>query len=62
MNKIKFVDTTIRDGNQSLMATRMRTEEMLPILEKVDRVGLHAIECWGGATYDACIRFLGEDP
>lgn len=62
MNKIKFVDTTIRDGNQSLMATRMRTEEMLPILEKVDQVGLHAIECWGGATYDACIRFLGEDP
>lgn len=62
MNKVKFVDTTIRDGNQSLMATRMRTEEMLPILEKIDKIGLHAIECWGGATYDACIRFLGEDP
>lgn len=62
MNQVKFVDTTIRDGNQSLMATRMRTDEMLPILEKVDKVGLHAIECWGGATYDACIRFLGEDP
>ncbi len=62
MNAVKFVDTTTRDGHQSLIATRMTTEEMLPILEKIDKLGLHAIECWGGATYDACIRFLNEDP
>lgn len=59
---IKITDTTFRDGQQSLIATRMRTEEILPILSKMDQVGLHAIEIWGGATFDACLRFLKEDP
>ncbi len=62
MNKVKIVDTTTRDGHQSLMATRMKTDEMLPILDKIDQVGFHSIECWGGATYDSCIRYLNEDP
>ena len=62
MGKVKFTETVLRDGHQSLMATRMRTEEMLPILETMDNVGYHALEMWGGATYDACIRFLNEDP
>ena len=62
MKKIKFVDTTLRDGHQSLMATRMKTSDMLPILEKIDEVGYEAIEMWGGATFDACIRYLNEDP
>lgn len=62
IEKIKFVDTTTRDGQQSLIATRMKTEEMLPILDEIDKLGLHAIECWGGATFDSCIRYLDEDP
>jgi len=62
MGKIKITETVLRDGHQSLMATRMRTDEMLPILEVMDNVGYHALEMWGGATYDACIRFLNEDP
>ena len=60
--EVKFTETVLRDAHQSLMATRMRTEEMLPILEKMDAVGYHAVECWGGATFDASIRFLNEDP
>jgi oxaloacetate decarboxylase alpha subunit len=59
---IKITDTTLRDGHQSLLATRMRTEHMLPILEKIDRVGYHSLEVWGGATFDTCLRFLNEDP
>ncbi|MBQ4347299.1 MAG: oxaloacetate decarboxylase subunit alpha [Firmicutes bacterium] len=59
---IKIMDTTMRDGQQSLIATRMRTEDMLPILEKMDKVGFYAMEVWGGATFDACLRFLDEDP
>lgn len=55
-------DTTLRDGHQSLWATRMRLEDMLPILEKIDAVGYHSLEVWGGATFDVCIRFLKEDP
>ncbi|QAT42170.1 oxaloacetate decarboxylase subunit alpha [Aminipila luticellarii] len=62
MAKVGITETVLRDGQQSLMATRMKTEEMLPILEVMDNVGYHAIEMWGGATYDACIRFLDEDP
>lgn len=62
MGSLKITETVLRDGHQSLMATRMRTEEMLPILEVMDNVGYHALEMWGGATYDACIRFLDEDP
>ena len=60
--KVKIMETVLRDGNQSLIATRMRLEDMLPILETMDSVGFDAIECWGGATFDACIRFLDEDP
>ncbi|MCA9765260.1 MAG: oxaloacetate decarboxylase subunit alpha [Carnobacterium sp.] len=60
--EIKFTETVLRDAHQSLMATRMKTAEMLPILEKMDEAGYHAIECWGGATFDASIRFLNEDP
>ncbi|MGQ9823779.1 MAG: pyruvate carboxylase subunit B, partial [Desulfotomaculales bacterium] len=59
---IKITDTTLRDGHQSLLATRMRLEHMLPILEKIDRVGYHSLEVWGGATFDTCLRFLDEDP
>ncbi len=62
MSKVKITETVLRDGHQSLIATRMRTSEMLPILETMDNVGYHAIEMWGGATYDACMRFLDEDP
>ncbi|WP_456418654.1 sodium-extruding oxaloacetate decarboxylase subunit alpha [Methanocaldococcus infernus] len=59
---VKIVDTTFRDAQQSLIATRMRTEDMLPIAEKMDEVGFFAMEVWGGATFDACIRYLNEDP
>jgi len=60
--KIKIVETVLRDGQQSLIATRMKTEQMLPILKKMDQVGYHALEVWGGATFDSCIRYLNEDP
>ena len=59
---IKIVETALRDAHQSLIATRMPTEVMLPIVDKMDQVGYHAVECWGGATFDACLRFLKEDP
>ena len=59
---VKIVETVLRDAHQSLIATRMTTEQMLPIVEKMDKVGYHAVECWGGATFDACLRFLKEDP
>lgn len=62
MSRIKIVETVLRDAHQSLMATRMRTRDMLPIAERLDLVGYHALEVWGGATFDACIRFLNEDP
>lgn len=62
MKKIGVTDTTLRDGHQSLWATRMRTEDMLPILKDLDDVGFHSLEVWGGATFDVCLRFLGEDP
>ncbi|MEA4960735.1 MAG: oxaloacetate decarboxylase subunit alpha, partial [Lutispora sp.] len=58
MAKIKITETVLRDGHQSLIATRMRTDEMLPILEVMDNVGYHSLEMWGGATFDACLRFL----
>ena len=60
--KIKITETALRDAHQSLIATRMTTEEMLPILDKMDEIGYYSLECWGGATYDACLRFLNEDP
>ena len=59
---VKITETILRDAHQSLIATRMPTEEMLPIVEKIDKVGYHAVECWGGATFDASLRFLKEDP
>ncbi|MDN5344272.1 MAG: oxaloacetate decarboxylase (Na+ extruding) subunit alpha [Clostridia bacterium] len=62
MGKLKITDTTLRDGHQSLWATRMRTADMLPIIEKIDNVGYHSLEVWGGATFDVCMRFLDEDP
>ena len=62
MPKIKVTDTTLRDAHQSLIATRMRTEDMLPIADKIDKVGFHSLEVWGGATFDTCLRFLNEDP
>ena len=60
--KIGITETVLRDAHQSLLATRMPIEDMLPILEKMDKVGYHSIECWGGATFDSCLRFLDEDP
>ena len=62
MAKVKITETVLRDSHQSLIATRMTTEEMLPILAEMDKVGYHSLEAWGGATFDACMRFLNEDP
>ena len=62
MTRVGIMETAIRDGHQSLLATRMRTEDMIPVLELMDSVGYHSIECWGGATFDTCMRFLKEDP
>jgi oxaloacetate decarboxylase alpha subunit len=62
MGKIKLTDTTYRDAHQSLMATRMSTDVMLPIAEKMDAAGYHSLEMWGGATFDSCLRYLNEDP
>ncbi len=60
--QIKITETALRDAHQSLLATRMTTEDMLPILKKLDSVGFYSLECWGGATFDSCLRFLNEDP
>ena len=62
MTQVAITDTTLRDAHQSLIATRMRTRDMLPIAEKLDSVGFFSLEVWGGATFDVCIRFLNEDP
>ncbi|MEG3033497.1 MAG: oxaloacetate decarboxylase subunit alpha, partial [Enterococcus sp.] len=62
MSKIKFMETVLRDGQQSLIATRMPISDMLPILKTMDEAGYYALEMWGGATFDACLRFLNEDP
>jgi oxaloacetate decarboxylase alpha subunit len=62
MAKVRIMETAIRDGHQSLLATRMRTEDMIPALEQMDAIGYHSIECWGGATFDSALRFLREDP
>ncbi len=59
---IQITETILRDAHQSLIATRMTTEQMLPIVDKMDQVGYHSVECWGGATFDASLRFLKEDP
>lgn len=60
--KILITETALRDAHQSLIATRMPIEDMLPILDKLDKIGFYSLECWGGATFDACLRFLNEDP
>lgn len=62
MAKVKITETVLRDAHQSLIATRMPSELMEPVLDQMDEVGYHAVECWGGATFDACLRFLKEDP
>ena len=62
MAQVKITETVLRDSHQSLVATRMTTEEMLPILAEMDKIGYHSLEAWGGATFDACMRFLNEDP
>ena len=62
MSKILITETVLRDAHQSLAATRMTTEEMLPILDDMDKVGYYSLEAWGGATFDSCLRFLNEDP
>ena len=62
MAKVKITETVLRDSHQSLVATRMTTNQMLPILEKLDEIGYYSLEAWGGATFDACLRFLNEDP
>jgi len=59
---VKIMETILRDAHQCLIATRMTTEEMLPIVSKLDKIGYHSLEAWGGATFDACLRFLNEDP
>ena len=62
MAKVNITETVLRDAHQSLFATRMTTEEMLPIIAEMDKVGYHSLEAWGGATFDSCLRFLNEDP
>ncbi len=62
MSKVNITDTILRDAHQSLIATRMRTEDMLPICERLDKIGYWSLEVWGGATFDSCVRFLKEDP
>ena len=62
MNKLNITDTILRDAHQSQAATRMRVEDMLPACELLDQMGYWSLECWGGATFDSCMRFLGEDP
>ena len=62
MGKVMIMDTILRDAHQSQAATRMRTEDMLPACDILDKVGYYSLECWGGATFDACLRFLNEDP
>ena len=62
MGKVKITETVLRDAHQSLIATRMTMDEMRPILSTMDKIGFYSLECWGGATFDACLRFLDEDP
>lgn len=62
MAGVKITETILRDAHQSLIATRMSTDDILPIVEKLDEIGYHSLECWGGATFDSCLRFLNEDP
>ena len=59
---VEVTELVLRDGHQSLLATRMALEDMMPACEDIDQAGYWSVECWGGATYDSCIRFLNEDP
>lgn len=61
-HKVKITDTTLRDAHQSLIATRLRTEDMIPLAEELDKCGFFSVEAWGGATFDTCIRYLNDDP
>ena len=60
--KVQFVETVLREANQSLIATRLPYEKFEPMLETIDKAGFYAAECWGGATFDVCLRYLNEDP
>ena len=60
--KVNFTETVLRDANQSLIATRMPFEDFEPVLKKLDSAGYYSLECWGGATFDSCLRYLNEDP
>ena len=60
--KVNFTETVLRDANQSLVATRLPFEKFAPVLEEMDKAGYYSVECWGGATFDSCLRFLNEDP
>lgn len=62
MNRVKITETVLRDAHQSLIATRMTTDDIMPIVEKLDDIGYNSLECWGGATFDSCLRFMNEDP
>ena len=62
MHKVQFTETVLRDANQSLMATRLPYADYEDILETMDKAGYYSAECWGGATFDSCLRYLGEDP
>ena len=62
MGKVLITDTILRDAHQSQAATRMRLDEVLPVADKLDKIGYYSLECWGGATFDSCMRFLNEDP
>lgn len=61
-NPVKITDTTLRDAHQSLIATRMKTEDMIPLARAIDSIGFYSVEAWGGATFDSCIRYLNDDP
>ena len=60
--KVRFTETVLRDANQSLVATRLGFDQFEPILQTIDKAGFYSVECWGGATFDVCLRFLNEDP
>ena len=62
MQRVQFVETVLRDANQSLIATRLPYDKFEPILETMDKAGFYSVECWGGATFDVCLRYLNEDP
>ena len=62
MKKVQFTETVLRDANQSLIATRLPYDKFEPILDRIDKAGFYSVECWGGATFDVCLRYLNEDP